>query len=468
MVKRRNGGISLFLGTFFPVCLITAALLSIQIRLVAKDNYSDRDRKYVEEMLHTIQNDLETKYFDPTFHGVDMKARFQEAEARIHSSKSHREAMESLEWVLDGLDDSHTFLIPPGQPFQVDYGFEFQFYGNKCYITQVKHGSDAEKKGLETGDELLGIDGQKLTRSDFARLARSLYGISPRAVVRLAVLPPGEASLRTITVESKVHPLPQLLDPDSTRDSAFDINWRLRNLESSMEARRPACAEVADVLVWRQPSFFLSSALSEPVGNSAEPLGEKSASLLRQAINKRALVLDLRGNFGGDVRAEQWLLAGMFDHDVHIYDVVNRTQTKSEAVKSQGKYAFTGLLIVLVDSQSSSAAEAFARVVQLEKRGLIMGDHTSGQVRESLRLRHNEFQVGATPQYFVSVSVADLIMADGKSLEGTGVTPDIIVLPTQQDLAAGRDPVIAEALKLLGQPMDSEHAGKLLPPNKKW
>jgi len=462
IVKRKNSRISLLLGTCFQVFLVASALLAIPPRLVATDNYSDRDRKYVVEMLHTIQNDLDTRYFDPTFHGVDMKARFQEAEARIQKAKSYREAMESLEWLLEGLDDSHTFLIPPHQPFQADYGFEFQFYGNNCYITQVKKGSDAEKKGLKTGDQLLGIDGRKLARSEFARLTRSLYFISPRAVVRLAVLSPGETSLRTITVETKVHPLPQLLDPDSTLDSGFNINWRLRNSESSIEARKPARAEVADVLVWRQPTFLPSSDRPSYLDESAEPLGEKSASLLAQAKSKRALVLDLRCNSEGYVRAEQWLLAGVFDHDVHIYDVVSRGQVKSETVKSQGKQAFAGFLVVLVDSNSSSAAETFARVVQLEKRGIVIGDRTSGQVRESRKLTHNEFHAGSTPQYVVSVSVADLILADGKSLEGTGVTPDILVLPTPQDLATGRDPVLAEALKLLGHPMDPEQAGKLV------
>ena len=458
IVKPKINRIPFLLSTI----LGATALLAIQPRPVATDNYVDRDRKYVIEMLHTIQKDLDTKYFDPTFHGVDMKARFQEAETRIRNSKSYREAMESLEWVLEGLDDSHTFLSPPVQPFQADYGFEFQFYGNNCYITKVKQGSDAEKKGLKIGDQLLGIDGRKLARTEFSRLTRSLYFVSPRAVTHLAVLSPGETSVRTITVETRVHPLPQLLDADSTRDSGFDINWRLRNLESSMEARKPVRAEVADVLVWRQPSFLPSHDPSVSVDNSAEPLGDKPASLLGRANNMRAVVLDLRGNLGGSARAEEWLLAGMFDHDVHIYDIVSRTQAKPKTVKSQGKHAFAGLLVVLVDSNSSSAAEVFARVVQLEKRGIIIGDHTSGQVRESLQLRHNVFQAGSTPQYVVSVSVADLILADGKSLESRGVAPDIMVLPTQQDLATGRDPVLAEALKLLGHPMDSEQAGKLV------
>src|ERR1700739_472831 len=135
-VNGRINWIAFLLGAL----LIAANLLAIPPRPVPADNYTDRDRKIVVEMLHSIQNDLDIKYFDPTFHGVDMKGRFLDAETRILNSKSYREAIESLEWVLEGLDDSHTFLIPPLQPFQADYGFEFQFYGNNCYITQVKKG----------------------------------------------------------------------------------------------------------------------------------------------------------------------------------------------------------------------------------------------------------------------------------------------------------------------------------------
>jgi C-terminal processing protease CtpA/Prc len=115
-----------------------------------------------------------------------------------------------------------------------------------------------------------------------------------------------------------------------------------------------------------------------------------------------------------------------------------------------------------VDSQSASAAELFARVMQLENRGTVLGDRSSGSVMEARGYGYSQGLDTIVP-YGFSVTEADLIMKDGKSLEHVGVTPDEIVIPTGRDLATGQDPALARAVEVAGGKLDPAQAGKMFP-----
>ena len=65
--------------------------------------------------------------------------------------------------------------------------------------------------------------------------------------------------------------------------------------------------------------------------------------------------------------------------------------------------------------------------------------------------------------FSTSITIADIIMPDGKSLEKVGVEPDVLLLPTAEDLAAERDPVLAHAASLFGVSLDPGKAGSFFP-----
>lgn len=99
--------------------------------------------------------------------------------------------------------------------------------------------------------------------------------------------------------------------------------------------------------------------------------------------------------------------------------------------------------------------------MQLEKRGFIVGDRSSGKVMEATRYPH-EVSLDTRIYYAVSVTEADLIMGDGKSLEHAGVEPDIVALPTGGPTSK-RDPAMAEGARLVGGRLSAEEARAILP-----
>jgi C-terminal processing protease CtpA/Prc len=156
------------------------------------------------------------------------------------------------------------------------------------------------------------------------------------------------------------------------------------------------------------------------------------------------------------------MIGSLFDHDLKFQDVKRRKETKPIIAKTRGQESFKGQLIVLIDSFSGSSAEILARVVQLEKRGVVIGDQSAGAVMRSERFDY-EMGANAVLAYAASITDADVIMSDGKSLEHTGVTPDELLLPTGADLAAKRDPVLSRAAELAGMKIDPEKAGAMFP-----
>jgi C-terminal processing protease CtpA/Prc len=219
-------------------------------------------------------------------------------------------------------------------------------------------------------------------------------------------------------------------------------------VEDELHLARPRYKELGDNLtILKLPTLF------QPA--------DSIEGIIERARNHSTLIVDLRGNPGGAEASLQALVGGVFDRDMKIADRLTRDNRKPLMAKGAHK-PFAGKLIVLVDAESASASELFARVVQIDKRGVVLGDRTAGRVMDARLCKH---QTGTSPvyNYANSISVADVVMNDGKSLEHLGVIPDEMILPTASDLAVHRDPVLAEAVKMAGGTLTPEEAGNLFP-----
>jgi C-terminal processing protease CtpA/Prc len=162
------------------------------------------------------------------------------------------------------------------------------------------------------------------------------------------------------------------------------------------------------------------------------------------------------------VDALQDLISGLFDHDV-VVGMAHKRDTVETLRTGHARTPYKGRVLILIDGRSASAAELLARVVQLEHRGQVIGDRSAGAVMTSYGLPHIAGTLQRHVPFGVSVSIEDIVMADGFSLEKRGVVPDETVLPSASDLAAGRDPALARAAAMAGAKLTPEAAGKLFP-----
>lgn len=392
-------------------------------------------------MLKDIKEIIKTNYYDSTFHGIDLDARFERAAAKIKTLSANWEIYREIADILLEFNDSHTRFVPPFRAHDVEYGFAMQMIGNECHIVNVKKGTDAEAKQLRAGDVVLKIGTYQPTRDNLWMLKYLIYTLDPQPGLSLTIQGL-DGKQRTVAVESKLIPI----------EEKKKQREKLRAQQKELSYK---CAEInSDSIACK---FYTFSTEKEVINKMMKEVGQH-----------KNFVLDLRGNAGGLVKTEMYLTGYFFDRDVKIGDEKFRAKIKERIAKSLKEKAYQGNLAVLIDSESASAAEVFARTIQIEKRGKIVGDQSAGAVMGSNFIAMADVRevadvtarqkVGSV--YGINLTVGDLIMSDGNRLEGFGVVPDFRIGPTALAVAQKSDPVLAYAAALFGTKISSEQAGK--------
>jgi C-terminal processing protease CtpA/Prc len=402
------------------------------------------ERERGRMILGVVKADVEKYYYDEHFHGVPLEDAFQKAAGDIDRATSTTDMFMAIARPLFLLDDSHTLFLPPSRAARIRYGWEAQMIGDRCFVTAVEGGSDAEAKGLKRGDEIVDLDGDRPTRATFPVLMYVHRGVAPQIRTPLGIVRP-DGSHATVQVDASVVPTKMITDlRESTQLSDF-----IRERRDEAYLQRHRFMTYKDELdIWKMPSFDMTA-------------DEVKSKVLREVRRYKNLIIDLRGNGGGAEETLQTLVGGLIGPDAKIGDLKARKPHNPVMARKAGE-VYAGSVIVLVDSLSGSASEVFARCLQLAGRARVLGDHTAGAVMRSETFDH---MIGDRSGIFfaTSITIADLVMADGGSLEKVGVTPDEVILPTAGDIASGRDPVMARAASMAGVEMTPEAAGRLFP-----
>lgn len=413
------------------------ALAQSEAKEAGKPKDAKRNREIGLRLLNEMKEGLKEFYFDPNYRGIDLDARFKAAETRIKTLDYNWQIFRVLAQVLLDFNDSHTRLRVPPRTDNFEYGFSMQMIGDECYVVSVKKGSDAEAQGLKVGDQILSVGKYAPTRQNLWKITYVLYQLDPINFIDLKIRGV-DGTEKQLTVKAKT--------------MTAEEKKKEREKRKNEEKEKPfKCQEInAEVIACKLYTFLLEK--------------NQIDKMMKEVGQHPKLILDLRGNGGGYVLVEEYLTGYLFDRNVKIADMVQRKKTEERIAKGKKDKAFKGALLVLVDSRSASAAEIVARVVQIERRGKVVGDVSSGAVMTSIYVPFFSPASALSDLIFsyvgMSMTIGDVIMSDGSRIEHVGVIPDARVMPTGLALAKKTDPVLAHAASLMGAELTPEKAGQ--------
>jgi carboxyl-terminal processing protease len=278
----------------------------------------------------------------------------------------------------------------------VGLGVEVRGGMDGLVIVNVLPNSPAEETGLKVSDHIIAIDRQSLQGMTGDEAADRLRG-EPGSVVQLTVRA-SNGSVRVVSTarrEVHVHSVSDATMVD--RDHGIGY-LRIHSFQR----------------------------------HTLDELVRAVESLLSDGMRK--LVIDIRGNPGGLLDSAVRAADRFIDQGV-IVSTRGRAWGQNWVHRATSNRAWSFPIVVLIDGESASASEIFAAAIQDHRRGVIVGTRTfgKGSVQSIFPLR-----TGATG---LRLTTARYYAPTGRALEGTGVTPDLVV-PRPTDALGEEQPIM--------------------------
>jgi carboxyl-terminal processing protease len=377
---------------------------------------------------------IRDRYYDPSFQGVDWQAEREHFRPLAADARSAEEFYSVLRRMLGQLHDAHTRVYGPDEKFDwqhprfISVGLSVREVEGQAVVVQVERGSDAERAGLRAGHIIKSLDGEPAL-DVFARRLNERVGASTLPAARLR-------AMATIF--------------EGARDSTVRVGWTdaVGRQERFATLRRE----------WRKRDVALSvKRVSGGYGVVEFEAFTQAVTLdLMRALGDRlrdvrGLIIDLRNNGGGEAEAMVEVASAFLPAGQDLGRFTDRTgrvrlepQTRERMLMAADSIKrFHAPVVILTSERTSSAAEIFVAAMKEAGRATALGTQTCGCVL-AIRRRHVLPDGGE-----LDVSEMDYRTAKGTRLEGAGVAPDEKIPLYINDLRAGRDRALEQAIQLL-------------------
>ena len=384
------------------------------------------------------------RHYDPALNGIDWQAVRERYRAPVIAAKSDAELYLVLKAMVRELKDSHTRIVTPRESADhrrfatLASGLALSVIDDQLLVIDVDPDSPAARADVRKGDVVVAIDDRQFDAA-FLRAARDLP-ISAADVMSSEAEPARQdEAIRFAQLRAVRRALQRM--PDALP--------RPQVLTLERPAGRSVVTLMPEPLI-RPPA--VTAHISE-AGIAVVKLNRFSVrnrvdveQALRQVADARALVLDLRGNGGGDYSQFMWLVRQFLPEPRMVLTQLSRRgdgQNARELRITPSETPFLKPIAVLTDRRSGSASELTATALLEQRDALIVGESTCGCV---VAVRSEYVLPGSGG---VRVSETGFRSAQGRRMEGEPLAPTIYAPPTLADLRAGRDRALEVAEKAL-------------------
>ena len=370
----------------------------------------DSPKALVDEVWQIVNN----TYVDGTFNHKDWQATRRELLTKNYGSKA--QAYDAIRAALKKLDDPYTRFLDPQKfaELRQQTSGELSGIGAKLALDKKTKAltvieaiadSPAFKAGLQSGDQILAVDG------------RSVQGLAVDKAVSLIRGKSGTLVKLKIARNGK---------------QVFDVALTRQLIQVSI---------VTSAVKQEGNKRIGYIHLSEFDDHADEQIKKAIQSLEKQKV--QGFILDLRDNPGG-LLSMAINISRLWINDGAIVKTVlrNGSSTTDEADHT----AVTDLpLTLLVDGGSASASEILTGALKDHQRATIVGTKTFGK---GIVQQVNPLSDGSG----LNVTIAHYFTPNGTDIHHKGILPDVVVPLTK---AQGK--ALAENPKLLASPSDPQY-----------
>jgi C-terminal processing protease CtpA/Prc len=403
-----------------------------------------------EKIWGLMQVWAEGKFNFPFFDQVpdlDWDATARDYVPRVIAAEDTAAYYEVLMEFAAQLKDGHTAVIPPWRLVRPGWDqppIEVQVIGDRFFIARVGISQELRKQRVYPGLEILEIGSGTPIRSYFedtvVRLGSRGTKQADEALGLITLLygPEGsELPLKVKDIDGTERDI--AVTRRSLQDDGGAFQWRVLEAyraDPSVEARN-----LAGGITYIRISNFMKPEGRDQFREVFEGLDLGST---------KGMILDIRFNPGGDSTNADDVVSYFIDEPTKAsmwksirYVPAYRSwgnepeweQSSPAIIQPREGTRYLGPFVVLTGPSTYSSAEDFLVPLTSSGRAVLVGGTTAGSTGNPIYV---DLPGGGK---FRVVSKRDTF-PDGTEFVGYGITPDVVVEPTQQDLFEGRDPVL--------------------------